>query len=109
MISVLLLLRPALRLSQRASLLENFGGIERRDMEPFNNRPDDKGHTRVFGIPRDYRERQHRPLEVTGDTTAWDIYNHQAGMIERERVKDWNDTLNTLLIFVRDRPAPTRF
>ncbi|PVF91024.1 hypothetical protein CPB86DRAFT_456233, partial [Serendipita vermifera] len=32
--------------------------------------------------------------------TAWEIYNHKASEIDRELIKDWNDSLNTLLIFV---------
>jgi hypothetical protein len=40
------------------------------------------------------------PLVVTKDTTAWEIYNHRASEIDREMIKDWNDSLNTLLIFV---------
>jgi hypothetical protein len=41
-----------------------------------------------------------KPLVVTKDTTAWEIYNHRASEIDREMIKDWNDSLNTLLIFV---------
>jgi hypothetical protein len=40
------------------------------------------------------------PLVVNKDTTAWEIYNHKASEIDRETIKDWNDSLNTLLIFV---------
>jgi hypothetical protein len=40
------------------------------------------------------------PLVVTKDTKAWEIYNHKASEIDREMTKDWNDSLNTLLIFV---------
>ncbi|PVF90868.1 hypothetical protein CPB86DRAFT_720345, partial [Serendipita vermifera] len=29
----------------------------------------------------------------------WEIYNHKASEIDRELIKDWNDSLNTLLIF----------
>jgi hypothetical protein len=57
--------------SRRTLLLEDFSALERRDMEPFNNGLNGKRHTRVFGIPRDHSERQHRSFEVTGDTTAW--------------------------------------
>jgi hypothetical protein len=40
------------------------------------------------------------PLVVTKDMKAWEIYNHKASEIDREMTKDWNDSLNTLLIFV---------
>jgi hypothetical protein len=40
------------------------------------------------------------PFVVTKDTTAWEIYNHKASEVDREMIKDWNDSLNTLLIFV---------
>jgi hypothetical protein len=40
------------------------------------------------------------PLVVTKDTTAWEIYNHKASEVDREMIKDWNESLNTLLIFV---------
>jgi hypothetical protein len=41
------------------------------------------------------------PLKVTKDTSAWEIYNYQAEIVDKERIKDWNDSLNTLIIFVR--------
>ena len=40
------------------------------------------------------------PLDADENTTAWEVYNSRALMIDRELVKDWNDSLNTLLIFV---------
>ncbi|CAG8683814.1 1834_t:CDS:2, partial [Acaulospora colombiana] len=39
------------------------------------------------------------PLTITDDTTAWEIYNHRAAEVDRDLLKDWNDNLNTLLIF----------
>lgn len=35
------------------------------------------------------------------ETTAWEIYNKRSLIVDRELIKDWNDGLNTLLIFVR--------
>ena len=40
------------------------------------------------------------PLAVNKETTAWEIYNDRAQTIDRELIRDWNDSLNTLLIFV---------
>jgi hypothetical protein len=34
------------------------------------------------------------------ETTAWEVYNKRAAIVDRELIKDWNDGLNTLLIFV---------
>lgn len=32
--------------------------------------------------------------------TAWEIYNRRAAAVDKEMIKHWNDSLNTLLIFV---------
>jgi hypothetical protein len=53
----------------------------------------------LFAISRETRG-PGDPFIVTEETTAWEIYNRKAAEIDRERVKDWNDSLNTLLIFV---------
>jgi hypothetical protein len=58
-----------------------------------------KSPTNLFGLGRN-PNRPGEPLGVTNDTTAWEIYNHKASEIDREMTKDWNDSLNTLLIFV---------
>lgn len=52
-----------------------------------------------FGLARDQRQ-PGTPLAVNADTTAWEIYNDRAFAIDKELIKDWNDSLNTLLIFV---------
>ncbi|PVG04036.1 hypothetical protein CPB86DRAFT_842303, partial [Serendipita vermifera] len=52
----------------------------------------------LFGLTRETR-RPDVPLVMTKDTTAWEIYNHKASEVDREMIKDWNDSLNTLLIF----------
>ncbi|PVG04034.1 hypothetical protein CPB86DRAFT_868803 [Serendipita vermifera] len=57
-----------------------------------------KSPTRLFGLSRDAK-RPNDPLIVTNNTTASEIYNHKASEIDREMIKDWNDSLNTLLIF----------
>ncbi|PVG04035.1 hypothetical protein CPB86DRAFT_868804 [Serendipita vermifera] len=53
---------------------------------------------KVFGYSRDAK-RPIGPLNVTNDMTAWEIYNHKASEVDREMIKDWNDSLNNLLIF----------
>ncbi|PVF95208.1 hypothetical protein CPB86DRAFT_602186 [Serendipita vermifera] len=53
---------------------------------------------RLFKLTRQ-PTRPGEPLIVNQDTTAWEIYNHRAAEVDRERIKDWNDGLNTLLIF----------
>jgi hypothetical protein len=60
---------------------------------------DTKPPTRRFGIAREARK-PGEPLNVTENTTVWEIYNHKAAEVDREMIKDWNDSLNTLLIFV---------
>lgn len=40
-------------------------------------------------------------LFVNEDTTAWELYNAKANEVDQELIRDWNDSLNTLLIFVR--------
>ncbi|PVG03049.1 hypothetical protein CPB86DRAFT_793958 [Serendipita vermifera] len=62
-------------------------------IESSANRP-----ARLFGLSREPK-RSGDPLILTEDTTAWEIYNHKAGEVDREMIKDWNDSLNTLLIF----------
>jgi hypothetical protein len=60
---------------------------------------------RLFGKPREARQ-PGTPLQVTRDTSIWEIYNHEAEIVDRERIKDWNDSLNTLLIFVSIHLGP---
>lgn len=37
---------------------------------------------------------------IHAPTTAWEIYNNRAATYDKELIKDWNDSLNTLLVFV---------
>jgi hypothetical protein len=60
---------------------------------------------RLFGKPREARQ-PGTPLQVTQDTSIWEIYNNEAEIVDRERIKDWNDSLNTLLIFVSAHLGP---
>ncbi|PVF97763.1 hypothetical protein CPB86DRAFT_873943 [Serendipita vermifera] len=53
---------------------------------------------KLFGLGREPK-RPGDPLVVTDETTAWEIYNHKASEVDGEMIKDWNDSLNTLLIF----------
>lgn len=39
----------------------------------------------------------------TAPTTAWGIYNQRAAAFDKELIKDWNASLNTLLVFVSIR------
>ncbi|KIM22457.1 hypothetical protein M408DRAFT_78985, partial [Serendipita vermifera MAFF 305830] len=39
------------------------------------------------------------PPATNVDNSAWEIYNNRALSIDRELIKDWSDSLNTLLIF----------
>lgn len=38
---------------------------------------------------------------VEAPETGWDIYNTVNGKVDQEKIKEWNDTLNSLLVFVR--------
>jgi hypothetical protein len=60
---------------------------------------DTKASVRCFGLAKDTRK-PGEPLKMTENTTVWEIYNHKAAEVDREMIKDWNDSLNTLLIFV---------
>ena len=62
----------------------------------------------MFGISREIRQ-QGGPFNVTSETTAWEIYNNRASVVDRELIKDWNDSLNSLLIFVRPPLVPRLF
>jgi hypothetical protein len=65
--------------------------------EHIDRHPKSPGN--LFGLGRN-PNRPGEPLVVTKDTTVWEIYNHKASEIDREMIKDWNDSLSTLLIFV---------
>jgi hypothetical protein len=58
-----------------------------------------KSPAKFFGLGRT-PNRPSDPLVNTQDTTAWEIYNYKASEVDREMTKDWNESLNTLLIFV---------
>jgi hypothetical protein len=46
--------------------------------------------------------RQYTNLKIKrrAPETAWEAYNHRAAIYDKELIKDWNESLNTLLIFV---------
>jgi hypothetical protein len=69
--------------------------------QPLSNSMEEetKPPLRRFGLGRDARKPS-EPLNMTENTTVWEIYNYESGKIDREMIKDWNDSLNTLLIFV---------
>jgi hypothetical protein len=55
---------------------------------------------RFFGRSAEPKQAAINPSLDSKATTAWEIYNQQVFPIDREQTKDWNDNLNTLLIFV---------
>ena len=42
-------------------------------------------------------------MENDAEKSAWEIYNERAEIVDGELVRDWNESLNSLLIFVRRR------
>lgn len=59
------------------------------------------GPTRLH-LPLKSNKGGDRPELATGTApeTAWEIYNKKAARIDKEMVKDWNDSLTVLLVFV---------
>ncbi|PVF97159.1 hypothetical protein CPB86DRAFT_760725 [Serendipita vermifera] len=54
---------------------------------------------KLFGYNRRERKSHKHSLVTTEETTAWEIYNFRASQIDRDLIRDWNESLNTLLIF----------
>lgn len=47
------------------------------------------------------RRRRHDPHALAAtEHSIWDVYNNVADMEDDELIKDWNDSLNFLLVFV---------
>ena len=46
------------------------------------------------------RRRRYDPNERIAETSIWDVYNNVADIRDDELIKDWNDSLNFLLVFV---------
>ncbi|PVF96430.1 hypothetical protein CPB86DRAFT_709180, partial [Serendipita vermifera] len=67
-------------------------------MPPYASENNINPSAKLFRLGREPK-RPGDPLVVTDETTAWEIYNHKASEVDREMIKDWNDSLNTLLIF----------
>ncbi|PVF92408.1 hypothetical protein CPB86DRAFT_877909 [Serendipita vermifera] len=67
-------------------------------MPPESTEKNANHSAKLFGVGREPKRPGDR-LVVTDETTAWEIYNHKASEVDREMIKDWNDSLNTLLIF----------
>jgi Family of unknown function (DUF6535) len=65
---------------------------------------DIQNHTRRiakrFGLGKRLKQADASLLLVNETTTAWEIYNNRATKTDTELIKDCNDSLNTLLIFV---------
>lgn len=58
--------------------------------------------TKNLRIGRSQRDSQLLDEEVdeSKNKTVWDIYTEYSRKVDQERIRDWNDTLNTLLVFV---------
>ncbi|CCA71756.1 hypothetical protein PIIN_05691 [Serendipita indica DSM 11827] len=52
-----------------------------------------------MGIPQRHRELPPTAIDGGAEKTAWEIYNERANIVDRELIRDWNESLNTLLIF----------
>jgi hypothetical protein len=61
---------------------------------------DEGSYATLFG-PKRGLNRTGDPFVVPRERTAWEIYNLKTSKIDKELIKDWNDALYTLLIFVR--------
>lgn len=51
-----------------------------------------------------YVDEEHLPFQNTGASrggTIWDVYNNESRIVDRELIKDWTSSLNSLLLFVR--------
>jgi len=46
------------------------------------------------------RRRRNDPALMAQETSIWDVYNNLADVRDEELIKDWQDSLNFLLIFV---------
>jgi hypothetical protein len=47
------------------------------------------------------RRRRHDPNAMAEhENSIWDVYNNVADIEDDELIKDWNDSLNFLLVFV---------
>lgn len=58
--------------------------------------PDAMGeHDRIIGMVR--------------ENTVWDVYNNEARKVDNELVKDWQSSLNFLLVFVRYSLLPSLY
>ena len=40
-------------------------------------------------------------MDSGAEKTVWEVYNERADIADKELLRDWNESLNTLLIFVR--------
>jgi hypothetical protein len=75
-------------------------------MATSGNCANNRNSSRILGIPLGNDENPQGSLKADGNTTAWDIYNQHAGQVESEDLKDWKDTLNTILVFVSSCMLP---
>jgi hypothetical protein len=55
---------------------------------------------KLLGIPNRRKKTAWDSANEKTPETAWEIYNNRAIVYDKELIKDWNDGLSTLLIFV---------
>lgn len=60
----------------------------------------------LFGLKRRRRTEAKEQLDEGSEPNAYEWYNHHATIVDKELIKDWNDSLNTLLIFVGFQVSP---
>jgi hypothetical protein len=68
---------------------------------PFT-RDRNKGTTNA--VMGEVRIDEERIPGMVRESTVWDVYNNEARKVDNELVKDWRDSLNFLLVFVRLLP-----
>jgi hypothetical protein len=51
-------------------------------------------------IPAIRGANDHGATALNKEHTAWDVYNKEAKKVDIELVKDWKESLNSLLLFV---------
>lgn len=71
-------------------------------MDKHHSHHQPRSSNTLFGLGRKPHQPGERTFAADEHTTGWELYNERAWKIDKESIKDWNDSLNTLLIFVSD-------
>jgi Family of unknown function (DUF6535) len=50
--------------------------------------------------PGNIRPKEEDLIQMDKENSVWDVYNNEARKVDNELVKDWRDSLNSLLLFV---------